>query len=168
MSRVRQNFHNDCEKALNTQINVELHASYVYLSMAYYFDRSDVALEGFHKYFKKCSDEEREHAIKLMTYQNKRGGTIHLMPIESPPEEWTDSKSAVNAALTLEKDVNKDLLELHALASTHSDPHLMDFLETEFLTEQVNSIHELATHLTNIERVSNSLGEFIFDKELAR
>jgi hypothetical protein len=33
MSLVRQNFHEECEEALNKQINLELFASYVYLSM---------------------------------------------------------------------------------------------------------------------------------------
>lgn len=32
-SQVRQNFHEDCEAAINKQINLELYASYVYLSM---------------------------------------------------------------------------------------------------------------------------------------
>ena len=32
-SGVRQNFHQDCEAAINRQINLELYASYVYLSM---------------------------------------------------------------------------------------------------------------------------------------
>lgn len=32
-SQVRQNFHQDCEAALNRQVNLELYASYVYLSM---------------------------------------------------------------------------------------------------------------------------------------
>lgn len=32
-SQVRQNFHKDCEDAMNKQINLELHASYVYLAM---------------------------------------------------------------------------------------------------------------------------------------
>lgn len=32
-SQVRQNFNQDCEAALNRQINMELYASYVYLSM---------------------------------------------------------------------------------------------------------------------------------------
>ena len=47
-----------------------------------YFDRDDVALHGFHKFFKKSSDEEREHAEKLMKYQNKRGGRIVLQQIQ--------------------------------------------------------------------------------------
>ena len=33
MSRVRQNFHEDSEAMINRQINMEMHASYVYLAM---------------------------------------------------------------------------------------------------------------------------------------
>ncbi|MGH0150678.1 UNVERIFIED_CONTAM: hypothetical protein FKN15_017846 [Acipenser sinensis] len=73
-SQVRQNFHQDCEAAINRQINLELYASYVYLSMSYYFDRDDVALHNFAKFFKHQSHEEREHAEKLMKQQNQRGG----------------------------------------------------------------------------------------------
>lgn len=32
-TQVRQNFHTDSENAINKQINMELYASYVYLSM---------------------------------------------------------------------------------------------------------------------------------------
>ncbi len=52
LSQVRQNFHADSESALNAQVNMELRASYVYQSMAFYFDRDDVALPGFSKFFK--------------------------------------------------------------------------------------------------------------------
>ena len=73
VSQVRQNFHQETEAAINAQINMELTASYVYQSMGFYYDRDDVALPGFSKYFKKQSEEEREHAEKLMSYLNKRG-----------------------------------------------------------------------------------------------
>lgn len=49
---------------------------------AWYFDRDDVALNGFHKFFKKQSEEEREHADKLMKYQNMRGGRVVLQNIQ--------------------------------------------------------------------------------------
>jgi len=42
-SVVRQNYHQECEAGINKQVNMELHAHYVYLSMALYFDRDDVA-----------------------------------------------------------------------------------------------------------------------------
>uniref|UniRef100_A0A2L2Z9R6 Ferritin n=1 Tax=Parasteatoda tepidariorum TaxID=114398 RepID=A0A2L2Z9R6_PARTP len=50
-SQIRQIFHEECEAAIIIQIIMELYASYVYLSMSYYFDRDDVALPGFCKFF---------------------------------------------------------------------------------------------------------------------
>merc|ERR1711997_664562 len=50
-SRIRINFHSDSEAMINKQINMELYASYVYMAMATYFDRDDVALKGFVKRF---------------------------------------------------------------------------------------------------------------------
>jgi ferritin len=47
-----------------------------------YFDRDDVALLGFYKYFKELSDEKRCDAEKLMKYQNQRGGRIVLQNIQ--------------------------------------------------------------------------------------
>ena len=43
---------------------------------AAYFDRDDVALPGFAKRFRENSDEERGHAMKLIEYQNMRGGKV--------------------------------------------------------------------------------------------
>lgn len=165
---VRQNFHTESEKGMNDQINMELEASYVYLSMAYHFQRSDVALPGLFKYFKEASDEERKHAMKLMEYLNKRGGQIVLHAITPPSKtNWGTAKDAMNEALILEKRVNESLLQLHSMASSHNDPNLVDFIENEFLQEQVDSIHEIASHCTNLERVGEGLGIFAFDRELS-
>ncbi|XP_033211301.1 soma ferritin [Belonocnema kinseyi] len=167
MSLVRQNFHDECETALNIQINLELYASYVYLSMAYHFDRSDVALQGLSKYFKEASEEERKHAMKFMEYQNKRGGSIALTDVKKPEKNnWGTAKDAMIDALNLEKHVNQSLLQLHAVASGHNDANFVDFIENEYLQEQVDSIKEIASHVTNLERVGEGLGVFVFDKEL--
>lgn len=37
MSVIRQNYHEDCEAAINKQINMELYASYVYQQMVSFF-----------------------------------------------------------------------------------------------------------------------------------
>ncbi|EMS58936.1 Ferritin-1, chloroplastic [Triticum urartu] len=68
-SLARQKFVDECEAAINEQINVEYNASYAYHSLYAYFDRDNVALKGFAKFFKESSDEEREHAEMLMEYQ---------------------------------------------------------------------------------------------------
>jgi ferritin heavy chain len=164
----RQNYPEDSEALVNKQINMELYASYVYMSMAYFFDRDDLAFPGMFKFFKKSSDEEREHAEKLMKYQNSRGGRIVLQPVAKPTnDEWTSPLVAMQAALELEKTVNQTLLQLHTSASQNGDVHLCDFLETEFLDEQVKSIKELADYVTQLKRVGSGLGEYIFDKELS-
>merc|ERR1711994_104313 len=43
VSKIRQNYHEDCEALINKQINMEFYASYVYLSMSSYFNRDDQA-----------------------------------------------------------------------------------------------------------------------------
>jgi len=163
---VRYNYHEDNEGLINRQINLELYASYVYMALAHHFDRADVALKGHHQFFKKMSEEEREHAEQFMEYQNKRGGTIVLLDIKKPTQQsWGSALEAHETALQLEKDVYQALLELHAFASRHNDAHLSNYIEDEFLGEQVKSIKEYADYITNLRRVGPGLGEYIFDKE---
>jgi ferritin heavy chain len=120
-----------------------------------------------HKFFKKSSDEEREHAEKLLKYQNMRGGKIFLKDVSKPTnDEWGSPLEAFQAALSLERKVNETLLELHKVASDRGDAHLADFLEAEFLDEQVRSIKELSGFVTQLQRVGSGVGEFLFDKEL--
>uniref|UniRef100_A0A8C6AWT1 Ferritin n=1 Tax=Monodon monoceros TaxID=40151 RepID=A0A8C6AWT1_MONMO len=135
-SQVRQSYHQGSEAAINLQINPELYAAYVYLSMSYYFDRDDVALKNFAKYFLPQSCEEREHAENLMKLQNQRGGRIFLRDIKKPDRD--DWENGLNS-----------LLELHQLATEKNGPHLCDFIETH-LNEQVKSIKELGDHVTNL------------------
>ncbi|KAH3835923.1 soma ferritin-like [Dreissena polymorpha] len=166
-SRPRQNFHAESEAGINKQINMELYASYVYQSMAFYFDRDDVALKGFSKFFRKSSEEEREHAEKLMKYQNKRGGRIVLQAIQKPDkDEWGCGLDAMKTALELEKAVNQALLDLHKIAESHCDPQMMDFIEGEYLEEQVDGIKDLSDHITNLIRVGPGQGEWHYDRKL--
>ena len=76
-SMIRQNYSETCEALVNKQINMEFHASYLYLAMGAHFERDDAALAGFAKFFKKASEEEREHGIKFMEYQG--GNSIALI-----------------------------------------------------------------------------------------
>nr|6LJG_A Chain A, Ferritin [Crassostrea gigas] len=166
-SQCRQNYHQESEAGINRQINMELYACYTYQSMAYYFDRDDVALPGFSKFFKNSSDEEREHAEKLMKYQNKRGGRVVLQDIKKPDrDEWGTGLDAMQVALQLEKTVNQSLLDLHKVAGSHQDAQMCDFLETHYLEEQVNAIKEISDHITQLKRVGSGLGEYEYDRRL--
>ncbi|XP_069320400.1 ferritin heavy chain-like [Eulemur rufifrons] len=168
ISQVRQNYHPDCEAAINSHINLELHASYVYLSMAFYFDRDDMGLKHFSRYFLRLSHQEREHAEKLMGLQNQRGGRICLYDIREPDrDDWVGGLQAMACAFHLEKSVNQSLLELHELATTKGDAQLCHFLKSHYLQEHVKTIKEVGGYLTNLCKLGApdaGLGECLFDK----
>lgn len=167
MSAIRQNWHLETEAAVNRQINIELSASYVYQSMKYHFSRDDVALHGFAKFFAHNSDEEREHGEKFMKYLNDRGGRVVLSDVKAPAKaEWGTGLDALQSAFDLEKEVNQALLDLHAVASKHNDVHLADYLESEFLNEQVEAIKDIGDKITQLKRAGSGLGEHLFDKDL--
>ena len=99
-----------------------------------------------------------------MKYQNKRGGRIVLQDVKAPEVEWASHIKALEAALALERKVNDSLLKLHVVAGNNNDPHLCDFLEENFLEEQVESINEISKLLTNAKRCGDGLGIYQFDK----
>merc|ERR1712026_17676 len=165
-SRIRQNFKEESEALINKQINMEFYASYVYMSMYAYFDRDDQAMPGFAAFFKKSSEEERAHGLKLVEYQNKRGGKVVFQDIARPSAtEWGTPLEALEAALELEKTVNQSLLDLHK--ASDGDAHLCDFLEAEYLGEQVDGIKEISCLITKMKNVGPGLGWHTIDKEIA-
>uniref|UniRef100_A0A0D9XN81 Ferritin n=1 Tax=Leersia perrieri TaxID=77586 RepID=A0A0D9XN81_9ORYZ len=170
-SLARQKYVDECEAAINEQINVEYNASYAYHSLFAYFDRDNVALKGFAKFFKESSDEEREHAEKLMKYQNMRGGKVRLQSIVTPLTEFDhpekgDALYAMELALALEKLVNEKLHNLHSVASRCNDPQLTDFVESEFLAEQVEAIKKISEYVAQLRRVGKGHGVWHFDQKL--
>ncbi|RYR34879.1 hypothetical protein Ahy_A10g049929 isoform A [Arachis hypogaea] len=181
VSLARQKFVDQCEAAINEQINVEYNVSYVYHAMFAYFDRDNVALRGLAKrfddcgadcrFFKESSAEEREHAEKLMEYQNKRGGRVTLQSIVMPLSEFDhvekgDALYAMELALSLEKLTNEKLLNLHSVASKNNDVQLADFIESEFLGEQVEAIKKISEYVAQLRRVGKGHGVWHFDQML--
>ncbi|KAG4205289.1 hypothetical protein ERO13_A04G095070v2 [Gossypium hirsutum] len=144
VSLARHKYTDDCEAAINEQINVEYSVSYVYHSLYAYFDRDNIALKGLAKLSRNLMKEKREHAEKLMEYQNIRGGRVKLHPILLPLSEFEhaekgDALYAVELALSLEKLTNEKLLSLHNVAEQNNDPQMADFIESEFLSERILS-----------------------------
>lgn len=170
-SLARQKYSKECESAVNEQINVEYCVSYVYHALYAYFDRDNVALKGLAKFFKEASLEEREHAEKLMEYQNKRGGKVKLHALQMPPTEFDnadkgDALHAMELALSLEKLTNEKLLKLHSVADSNNDPQLADFVESEYLGEQVEAIKKVSEYVAQLRRVGQGHGVWHFDQML--
>merc|ERR1712157_508786 len=94
---------------------------------------------------------------------NSRGGKYIQQAIPAP--EMTEFDSALEAleyARKLEVAVNDSLLDLHA----NADPQFADFLESEFLGEQVEAINTISSLIRKLMRVGPGLGEYTIDKEL--
>ncbi|XP_057351444.1 ferritin heavy chain-like [Manis pentadactyla] len=167
-SQLVQNYHLDCQAAVNKQINLELYASYTYLSMAFCFDKNDVALKHFSQFFLRQSREKGERAERLIKLQKQRSGHLNLRNIRKPGhDDWENGVTAMEYALSLEKWVNHSLLDLHRLATDKGDAHLCDFLERHYLHEQVRSIKELGDHISILRKMGApeaGLAEYLFDK----
>ncbi|WRX12341.1 Ferritin/DPS protein domain - like 1 [Theobroma cacao] len=171
VSLARQKYTDECEAAVNEQINVEYNVSYVYHAIFAYFDRDNIALKGLAKFFKESSLEEREHAEKLMKYQNKRGGKVKLQSIVMPLSEFDhaekgDALYAMELTLSLEKLTNAKLLNLHSVAERNHDVQLTDFIEAEYLSEQVEAIKKIAEYVAQLRRVGKGHGVWHFDQML--
>uniref|UniRef100_A0A2K5F7U7 Ferritin n=1 Tax=Aotus nancymaae TaxID=37293 RepID=A0A2K5F7U7_AOTNA len=158
-SQIRQNYSTDVEVAINHLVNVYLQASYTCLSLGYYFDRDDVALIGVSHFFHELE--------RLLKKQNQRGSGALFQDIKKPAQdEWGKTLDTMEAAMALEKNLNQALLDLHALGSARTDPHLCDFLESHFLDEEVKIIKKMGNHLTNLRRLAGpqaGLGEYLFE-----
>ncbi|KAG8190570.1 hypothetical protein JTE90_014047 [Oedothorax gibbosus] len=160
--------HKNCEAAIHKQIDEEMHASLVYAAMAAHFDHNSVARKGLAKFFSENSLEEREHAQKFIDYLNSRGARFSGFDVKMPNKAiWGKAIDALGDALNLEKHVNNKLHHLHDVAAVQClDQHLQDFIEGEFLDEQVQSISKLQKYLTILTGMDTPMGEFLFDQQL--
>ncbi|XP_034341773.1 ferritin heavy polypeptide-like 17E [Arvicanthis niloticus] len=167
-SRVRQNYDWHCEDAVNTHIQLQLYASYVYMSMAVYFDRDDVALGNFKRFFLRKSHDCQASAEMFMHLQNTRGGYTTLLDIERPERDsWHGGFQAMECALDMEMLLNQSLLNMHKMAKERGDAHLCHFLKQNCLNQQVEVLKEVSGYLTNLSHmgaVEHNLAEHLFDK----
>ncbi|XP_027941714.1 ferritin-3, chloroplastic-like, partial [Vigna unguiculata] len=104
-------------------------------------------------------------------YQNKRGGKVQLQSMIMPFSEFDhaekgDALYAMELALSLEKMNNEKLLNLHRLASENNDAQFVDFLESQFLVNQVEDIKKISEYVAQLRRVGTGHGVWHFDQML--
>jgi len=159
--------HNDkMSVALNKQINAELYSSYLYLSMAAYFDSNN--LKGFSHWMKKQADEERAHAMKFYDFMVDRGWLIHLTAIDSPETHWESPYAVFEAAFEHEQKVTHLIHGLVALAVEIKDYASSSFLQW-FVDEQVEEEANASEILQKLALAGeNNAALLILDAELAK
>lgn len=157
---------------ISQQIGRELHASVTYLAMAAFFGQDSVSLLGFRKFFMDNSNEEKKHADQLVEYLNSRNGNLTTISIQPVTYTGKNGLEALRDALALEEKVTNHLMAIHQLASSDKvkDVHLVDYLESDLLREQVESIRHLKGRIAKLSKMSATqtaaLAEYLYDLEL--
>lgn len=122
---------------INEQIANELSASYAYLAMSCVLQGME--LIGLAGWFRKQSEEEREHAMKFLGYLQDVGATVQLRAIAEPKAKFDSVVAIAEAALEHEQKVTKQIHELAALAREEKDYSTESFLKY-FVDEQVEEL----------------------------
>ncbi len=122
------------EEALNRQVNAEFYASFLYLSLATYYQ--DMNLDGFAHWMKEQTKEEMGHAMKIYDYVYERGGSVKLLPLAGPPVKFDSPLAGFQAAYEHEVKVTKMIDDLVTLAEEEKDRATVSFLNW-FIDEQV-------------------------------
>ncbi|XP_053511764.1 ferritin heavy chain-like [Artibeus jamaicensis] len=163
---VCQNYHPECEAAIDNQVKLEMHASYVYKSMSCYFDGGDPALKHFSLFFLQQSKKEVGHAHYLLGLQNRRAEDASLCNNPEPEEEkWESGLRVMECALHLAKRVHQSMLNLHQVI-TEKHGKIFHFLQCDYLREHEMFIQELGDHITNLRKLGapeGNLPESVFD-----
>ncbi len=138
------------QDAINDQINKELFSSYLYLSMAAYFE--DKNLPGFAHWMHVQEGEEREHAMKFYSHLVGRGGRVQLKAIEAPGADWKSSLELFEEVAAHEAKVTASINALYELALKEKDYPAQVLLQW-YINEQVEEEKNAAEIVSNLKLI---------------
>lgn len=154
------------QDALNEQMNAELYSSYLYLSMAAYFD--EINLGGFANWMRVQTQEENMHAMKIYDHVVERGGRVLLKAIDAPPVEWESPLAVFEAAYGHERKVTgliNDLVDLARGVKDHATDNFLQWFVDEQVEEE-QSADDIVQKLKLMEGFKGGL--FMLDRELGQ
>ncbi|MEO0271016.1 MAG: ferritin [candidate division WOR-3 bacterium] len=140
-------------KALNDQMIREFFSSYLYLSMAAWFEKEN--LKGFSKWMKVQAWEELGHAMKFFEFITERGEKPELEKLEKPKVNWNSPLEVFEDAYEHEKFITKNIHELYKSAEELNDYPTKIFLHW-FIEEQVEEENQTLTILDTLKKIEKS------------
>jgi ferritin len=154
------------QDAMNEQINKELFSSYLYLSMAAYYE--DKNLPGFANWMRVQAEEEREHAMKFFDFILERGGRVWLKGIDAPKTEWSSSLEVAQEVAEHEAKVTASIYSLYELAQQEKDYPAQVMLQW-FISEQVEEEKNAAEIVAALKLIEDrGTAVLMLDHQLAK
>lgn len=144
---------------LNEQITNELGASQTYLAMSCMF--KDMGLNVLAKLFRKQTEEERMHALKILDYVLDVGAQVEIGALAAPPMKYPSVVTTIDAALNHERKVTQQIHDLVSLAEQEKDWSTRSFLQW-YVDEQVEEI----STMTQLAQLAKLAGEDLLKLEL--
>jgi ferritin len=152
------------EKAFNEQLTREFYSSYLYWSMAAYFN--SINLNGMAQWMNMQSGEEKMHAQKFYDFILSRGGVVELGAIDKPPVKWDSPLAAFEDALKHEQFITKNIHDLVELSMKEKDHAASSFLQW-FVDEQVEEEDTTGEVVEKLKMIDNAPGAlFMYDSVL--
>ena len=169
-SEIRQDFDKNSEMELNQLIDTWLDTNFKLYSMAYYFERQDISLDGFSSFIKRKAKSGKILIRKMLDYMNTRGGKVIFNDIKRPSQdEWGTGSEAVQVCLELLKKLYETVNQVDQTATTNNDLHFRSFLEKEIMGTLLINIRLVGSVITDLQRTgSSAMGEYAVNKDLAR
>lgn len=150
--------------ALNEQINAEMWSSNLYLSMSVHFNQ--IGLDGCACWMKKQSQEELEHAYRMIDYSLQRGGQVVIGVINAVPTAWGTPLEIFEHVYQHEVHVSGLIDRLVHIASEDKDNASQDFLWS-FVREQVEE-EATAKHIVDKLKLYGEHHVAIMDHHLGK
>lgn len=152
--------------ALNNQLKEELYSSYLYLSMAAYFESQN--LKGFAHWMHVQTKEENGHAMKFFNYICERDAKVELKTINAPKNDWKSPLEVFEDVYSHEQKVSNMIIDLLELAKSEKDYATERFLQW-FIGEQVEEETNAVQIISKLKLIGDNIGAlFIIDKELGQ
>jgi ferritin len=153
-------------EALNEQVKHEIFSSYIYKSMALYFE--DKNYNGMANWMKAQSAEEWGHAERIIDYIVEQGGKVELQALDKPPTDWTNPLAVFEDALKHEQFITGKINKLVDMAHEEND-HASHYFLGWFVREQVEEESSVGAVVDKLKVVGDNVhGLFMMDAHLGR
>jgi len=149
---------------MNEQIQAELYSSNLYLAMSSWANAH--GYKGITHWLKMQALEEHMHAMKFIAFIEDRGGTVEMLSIEKPEQNWNGVLALFEAVAAHERKVTNLINDLYDAALQEKDHASTSFLQW-FIDEQVEEEATVSEIIDEIKLAGETgAGIYMIDKEL--